>query len=495
MDVLDFSRRIQQRISGDLPAYEKQVLQQTGLPKAGAYTQMLFDTMQPQHMHNRDKTGFFFSKQYMQTNFRYRNRREGLDISYLDIWDKLNNHFGYFIKEKARFDSVIYRLTERGINELLRVLQLDMEFPLGDSVFVDQRGREIDLVRLTDSPYAPLDKNGLSAVLPSRELPKWTGIDIPRLKQLYHYVAKNRAFREAGYNPAFIPEPFEGMQELVYERLSTKAPTYDVSFYEKNILTDVQDLIWLATTRGWEEGQVPQLYIQSTPGRLFSDGRGGANWTGMRSCVRKTALHGLKAYDLSSAQPTILRQLVEGEWPEITNYLNNKKLVRNTIAEETGLPVHLVKETITATTFGASWFGSIKNDILKGLNIWDYKTHWLLGPLTEELTKAGMVVAKKALADSSDEQFVYNRLDKPRSLVNDEGKAVKPNVITAHILQGYEYMIMKTLIDSPWGEDIAVLVHDCVYLKPGKAWPSEKLDAIHAYLAEQTSFVVTLEAE
>ena len=217
----------------------------------------------------------------------------------------------------------------------------------------------------------------------------------------------------------------------------------------------------LVTARENKDSTIPVIYTEVSTGRYTAKG---AVLQGYHKSVRYAALKGCYEYDLEAAHQNILIQLLDNKdssFPEldvVREYVANKKQVRNRLAKELITSVGTVKEIIQELTYGAQLSRSPKQSIYKTCKSDNDKellnrvvtNEWLIKlAATFKLAHTHLIGNDKELVNVVGIKFDY------------EKKKGKPAEM-AHILQGYERLVLDTIIKHSNRDDIALLVHDCV---------------------------------
>ena len=212
----------------------------------------------------------------------------------------------------------------------------------------------------------------------------------------------------------------------------------------------------LVTAREMKDSSIPVIYTEVSTGRYTAKG---ATLQGYHKSVRYAALKGCYEYDLEAAHQNILIQLLDQQdtsFPEldvVREYIANKKKVRNRLAEELITSVDTVKEIIQELTYGAQLNRSPKRSIYKTCNgdkaLLDRvcSNAWL-----KRLETTFKLAHNHLIGDNKD---IVNAVG---IKFEKEGKARE----LAHILQGYERLVLDAIINHSNREDVALLVHDCV---------------------------------
>jgi len=233
-------------------------------------------------------------------------------------------------------------------------------------------------------------------------------------------------------------------------------------------LTEINTLI--VTAREMRDSVIPVFYTEVSTGRYTAKE---AVLQGYHKSVRYAALKGYYEYDLEAAHQNLLIQLLDQQgnsFPELAvvrEYVAKKKQVRERLAKELITSVDIVKEIIQELTYGAQLNRSPKQSVYKTCkgdkylldrvcnNDWLKQLH-----TTFKLAYKYLVGENKETANAVG--IAFERDGEAREL--------------AHILQGYERLILDVLIAHSKPNDIALLVHDCVvYYTPQEP---EQLSAI-----------------
>jgi hypothetical protein len=225
----------------------------------------------------------------------------------------------------------------------------------------------------------------------------------------------------------------------------------------KQRLVEINTL--LSILREEHSSAVPVFYTEVSTGRYTAQG---AVLQGYHKSVRYAALEGCYEYDLEAAHQNILIQLLDNKdssFPEldvVREYVANKKQVRNSLAKELNTSVANVKEIIQELTYGAQLNRGYKGSIYKTCKgdkeLLDrvVTNEWLIKlAATFKLAHTHLIGNDKELVNVVGIKFDY------------EKKKGKPEEM-AHILQGYERLVLDTIIKHSNRDDIALLVHDCV---------------------------------
>ena len=225
----------------------------------------------------------------------------------------------------------------------------------------------------------------------------------------------------------------------------------------KQRLSEIRAL--LATSREDKDSAIPIFYTEAATGRYTAKG---AVLQGYHKSVRYAALKGCYEYDLEAAHQNILIQLLDKQdssFPEldvVREYVANKKDVRIKLSKELKAPIGVVKEIIQELTYGARLSRSPKQSVYKTCKgdkaLLDRvcTNDWF-----KQLQTTFKLAHKHLISDNKE---IINILGIKFDDEDRSGKSAE----MAHILQGYERLVLDVIIKHSNREDIALLVHDCV---------------------------------
>jgi len=218
----------------------------------------------------------------------------------------------------------------------------------------------------------------------------------------------------------------------------------------------------LATSREENNPIIPIFYDEVRTGRYTAKN---AVLQGYHRSVRYAALRGCYEYDLEAAHQNILVQLLDRkqiDFPElevVREYIRDKKSIRQQLAKELTTSVDIVKQILQALTYGAQ-LSRNKNqsiyEICEG-NM-ELIERVIINPWLEKLAKTFLIAHKHLIGDK---KILKNAVGIKSELLSGKAEAM------AHILQGYERLVLDALIKHSKPEDVALLIHDCiVYYTP-----------------------------
>ena len=240
----------------------------------------------------------------------------------------------------------------------------------------------------------------------------------------------------------------------------------------------------LATAREATSPVVPVFYREVRTGRYTSQC---AILQGYHKSVRYAALSGYYEYDIEAAHQNLLVQLLDKEkidFPELAfvrEYISNKALIRQNLAEELQTTVRIIKEILQTLTYGAQLTSNSRQAIYKACEgDTDLISRVITHPWLTSLANTFLIAHKYLVGDVT---TINNAVGIERE-IKEKAKGM------AHILQGYERLVLDVLIANSEPNDVALLVHDCVvYYTPKEP---EQLSAI---VEKETGFKLQFSEE
>lgn len=240
-------------------------------------------------------------------------------------------------------------------------------------------------------------------------------------------------------------------------------------------ITEINRLLIISNQTG--NSKIPITYHEVSTGRYHSNG---SILQGYHKSVRYAALRGCYEYDLEAAHQNILIQLLDrqdasfDELNVVREYTANKSKIRIELAEELDTSVALVKTIIQELTYGAKLYNHSSGAIFKTCD----GNHQLIekivnNPWLKKLS-ASFLMAHRHLV--GDDEHVMNA-------VGIEVESKKKAKDMAHILQGYERLILDSLIANCNRRDIALLLHDCVVF-----YSKQSVDKLSLIVRKETGF-------
>jgi hypothetical protein len=233
-----------------------------------------------------------------------------------------------------------------------------------------------------------------------------------------------------------------------------------------------------------QDGQIGIIhrYEEAAAGRLYAQG---VNLQNSRSEIKEVILAGHWEYDISNCHYTILQQMAAGtgtRLPHVTNYLENKRQVREQIMSDIGISKDQAKTCLIALIYGSTlseWEGAAvpKAIGIDAANIL-YK-HPVYRWLRSDVGKA----RRKVIAS-----WPRSRL----RLENLMGKWISEEEshreILAHLLQGVEAKMLEVVRLLYPEQQIQLMQHDGFT-------SNVRLDvlAMEAAILEQTGYRIELE--
>jgi len=242
-------------------------------------------------------------------------------------------------------------------------------------------------------------------------------------------------------------------------------------------LSEINKLLIAAREGGGST--VPVIYTEVDTGRYTAKG---AILQGYHKSVRYAALAGCYEYDLEAAHQNILIQLLDKmnkNFPELQvlrDYVTNKQHVREKLAKEVNTSITVVKEIIQELTYGARLSKSPRQAVHKSCGGDDLLLEKVTSNQWLKSLESVFKLAHKHLIE--DRNNIVNAVGIP---FNKEKKGKSSEM--AHVLQGYERLILDAILKHSNRNDVALLIHDCVIFY--KQQSTKKLSMI---VEEETGF-------
>ena len=235
------------------------------------------------------------------------------------------------------------------------------------------------------------------------------------------------------------------------------------------------ELINLITIDILGEGRILQTYTEKESGRLFAEG-----WLNIQTLPKEMryiamAGKGYYEYDIENAHYNFLYQLnrmYKGHPIDyLANYINHTKSIRESIAQETQLPISIVKVCLLTIIYGATIERNWKYDdkLKKKVNtdlynkLVDYtdgieeEAERMWDKLTSNKTIQGIYYDVKRAKNDLKRKFKYvtkarkkyllNPLGKLMLLEDDKGKK-RDSQMWSHILQGIEASVILFVLEE-----------------------------------------------
>ena len=212
----------------------------------------------------------------------------------------------------------------------------------------------------------------------------------------------------------------------------------------------------LATSREQNSPSIPLFYREVRTGRYTAQN---AVLQGYHRSVRYAALRGCYEYDLEAAHQNILIQLLDRkkiDFPELNvlrEYVANKQRTREQLATDLNTPIDTVKEILQALTYGAQLTSNKRQKIYEACEGDEELIDRVINnPLLKQFASTFKITREHLVGDN---KVITNAVGIKRE-PESKAKAM------AHILQGYERLILDVLIANSKPNDVALLVHDCI---------------------------------
>ena len=211
-----------------------------------------------------------------------------------------------------------------------------------------------------------------------------------------------------------------------------------------------------AMARETQSDFIPLTYKEVSTGRYTTN-----NLTiqGFHRSVRYASLSGCYEYDLEAAHQNILIQLLQdtdidmSEIQVLTDYVNNKQIIREMLASAIETTVPIIKEIIQELTYGGQLSRSNKVALFDVCNQ-DRE-------LINRVCSNGWMKQYRDIFKLASDYLVKDK----EEIINGVGIPFAKNTnaqALAHILQGYERQVLDAIIKHSNKDDIALLLHDCV---------------------------------
>lgn len=254
-------------------------------------------------------------------------------------------------------------------------------------------------------------------------------------------------------------------------------------------------MLEIAQQRKGEGTFVPTIYTESKAGRLYAMGN-----VNLQRCVgeaRRLALQGCYDVDIENCHWSLLSQMAKRigiDTPRISYYLNNKKLLRNEIAQFAGITIDDAKFVLISIIYGAVL------QCRSSFDKFDHKKNAIEAKLGREVVEklASHPVLKNLLNDLKAgrrgvvDYYKGQTRKKGEVVVNNAGREIANSYsetkILSHILQGAESEAMLVMIEEI-KDSIVLLQHDgaTVKVKPD-------LGELERRIQDKTGFSLSLEA-
>ena len=235
---------------------------------------------------------------------------------------------------------------------------------------------------------------------------------------------------------------------------------------------------------------MPVIYEEKSTGRYFAKH---GDLQGYRKSVRYAALEGCYEYDIEAAHQNILLEVFNRKGVDfkgldvIRDYINHKNRIRNQLASELDVHKSLVKRVITGLTYGAKLVNNKRTSLYKDCN-GDQKVieivianKWLKSmEIAFKETSLHLIDGRTSISNA----VSINRIMKDKS--TSEG--MNKSQAVAHVLQGYERMILDVILEQYNRDEIVLLLHDCAVFK-NKINPVDITKVVN----KETGFVLSFE--
>ena len=286
--------------------------------------------------------------------------------------------------------------------------------------------------------------------------------------------------------------PTIGGVKLEYTTSSHLQSLLDKGFDKDSIKQRIDEIDrLLINSRGKKTPTVSVIYEEASTGRYTAKG---AVLQSYHKSVRYAALKGCYEYDLEAAHQNILLQTIlsntdfsnwtkqdEAGADALRYYTRYKSELRQTLAMEITTDYDIIKSALQALTYGAD------------LSTNNRKALYKICYGDEDLIKR--IINHSWIKDYVSAFKLGHKIliDKDKVITNDVGIRIESKGEAkdmAHILQGYERLILDAIIKHSNRDDIALLVHDCVVF-----YNKQSKDKLSAIVKEETGFELEFSEE
>ena len=404
-----------------------------------------------------------------------------------DKYGFLHKHVWYDGKRKLVSYQPMPKLTREMTNDIL--VNIMVRSPL-----VDRFGTP---VKIKGGVLLSKTKAGGDSKKPATKnpVPKYVSVNTEALHEACGIMRDIREGREwAGkYGDGKV-------EALVVEHMAKRNMSFTKEEWAKRQLLQLGDV--LARSNARDDEKVGQQYQQNAPyGRWYVDQ---GSVLAKTKFVRKVAYISHYHYDIANCGLSIAMNFTDKPYPHIQEYMDNKAVVRKRLATQAGIPTSLMKRIITAHLYKGSVYSSgiaknlttllSKEGIAEGEleTLVKAKQDWIAskevgGELFSEIRKLNDEVLNEALEKGSKSGR--------KSIVNAHGfemlvKKGEGSKQLACIIQGWESMLLKYIMDCPYVVGCQTILHD--------GWTTDEdmdIEKVEQYLYEQTGFRVKIEKE
>ena len=411
-----------------------------------AIVSLLISAHQPaQFRHSRDRSAIFL-------HYETRDELFGGRSEFYDILER----FKLF-----RVDEDWVRPTRSGPGQTKMYYLTDTaQSLLNDCVALNLRGGAVvgDTGQIVRKPsqYAIVVKDSAGNTRRGRgNIPAVISVDRPALEALRIELQQLKAAYVAAISAWNSAPRVDGALQKKLDSFGNDEAALawlNLALYQINTLLLKIDLDYLPAS------SLEAHYQEVASGRIFGSGLCLQN---VVREVRQAALRGCYDYDISNAHPTIIVQLADRiglAMPAMQRFLDNKKLIRETIARDVGITVAEAKQSLISICYGVRRSLYSESTIPELIGVERAKL------LYQHPEWAGLVDEVRAVRDPIIRSMKRHmgRLVNPfgKSMVTGKGKARKIDSEFAHIVQGCEAWALNAIIDAYGFDSLLLLVHD-----------------------------------
>lgn len=412
--------------------------------------------------HNFDRDYYFCSAEVRAKWWGGKNRHR-------KVLDQLNAKFGWLdicdVKSGATHQ-VLFKLSDEGESAILSAMERVRET---ETEWLDSAGR---LVNRAKPVLRSKDQSGGDAKRPNKWGITWLcAVNVAALEAAEVCVDEG-----LGLDPKRITEESSALLPGIREFWQDQKRTRD---YLVACKKQINGILATANNPRFGNGNYPQVYQQSRAGRWYCES--GTGLQNHRRFVREIALWNHHKYDIANAQLALLLQLagetIESKF-ELGLYLTTKEYSRKLFSEIADLTADEAKQAIIALAFGSNPTSYNMANTLQGKN--------------EQFFENSAMKALAREIRETREQAIARAPSNKTGILNCLGRLIShsatPSQKVAHLAQGAEAACLMAVIESPWADNLTMLLHDGWY--SSEPMPVEELQR---WIKDHTGFNVVIE--
>ena len=243
---------------------------------------------------------------------------------------------------------------------------------------------------------------------------------------------------------------------------------HDAGYVQGELFSDVPDIAFLRdlqqdaamiyTKANHEEwlGHVLHRYCEVNSGRVYAEGV--ANLQNCYRPLREAAMAGLYDLDIENCHYSILAQMAERlgyKCAVVQHYLDNKKLVRESLAAEFGISVQQAKDALIALIYGAKFSKRPSDALPEIFGSVDLATRVYASHLFSSL-RDDIAAARKVILAA--QEVTRRTISNCRGLTINLDESNERQQL-AHLLQGIEVAALEAAYRL-YPTEIVLLQHD-----------------------------------